>query len=230
VCSVKAGNNVCSKGDCTCPDSDDGLVCGSELPAFCRADVHAIYICRKGKGSTPEILSVCKPGTMCLKKPLPTGAACGAGNCKCTGTDPMCSNSFPDKCKLVKNSVYKCTAGGYPELVKGCKGDQTCVTVSDGSICTSADCKCTEDGTSCGEIFPLSCKIKTTALYMRKKGQDPVLLKDCYPNRCSASIASIAASVRLLFSGRPLQIPAQTNALALAREKCVVRLSTSPAV
>ncbi|KAG0013251.1 hypothetical protein BGZ82_002239 [Podila clonocystis] len=195
-CIAQVGNNTClpPAEDCSCPTKTAAPICGSELPLSCNADLNTIYICCNGKGSKPESLAICKPGTICIKKPLPTGATCGSGTCECKGNNEVCMDAFPDKCKLQSNSVYKCTAGGTPELVKSCSEKQTCITISDGSICTRTDCNCSEDGTSCGKIFPLSCSLKQTALYTCQKNQSPVFQKDCYSDRCKATKASAAAT------------------------------------
>ncbi|KAG0049751.1 hypothetical protein BGZ89_004085, partial [Linnemannia elongata] len=187
-CIVKAGANVCNKkNDCTCPNTDP--ICGGDLPASCKADSNTIYVCRDGNGGTPEPIEICPPGKQCQKKPSPEGAVCGSDNCDCTGTGEICSDTFPDKCGLQKNTIYKCTAGGKPEKVKTCEGDKSCVSVSDGAVCVN--CKCLDDGTVCGKIFPRNCNLKATALYTCKKGEDPVLQKDCYPNTCSPSKGAV---------------------------------------
>ncbi|KAG0201708.1 hypothetical protein BGX28_005549 [Mortierella sp. GBA30] len=193
-CTVNAGDDACSTDPCTCPGLGFAPVCGSDLPAVCNADSNTIYYCPGGSGTQPEVLEICKPGTRCNKKPEPVGAICGSATCDCTGNNEVCSDSFPDNCNVVPNSIYQCTSSGAPQLVKTCDSTQACVSVSDGSICTRTDCKCPDDGTVCGEVFPLYCKIKTTALYTCTKGGDPVLLKDCYPNRCTASVASMSAA------------------------------------
>ncbi|KAF9425767.1 hypothetical protein BGZ94_007243, partial [Podila epigama] len=195
-CAVQAGDNACvpPSHDCTCPGEGILPICGSELPAACNAEPNTIYICRDGRGSKPEVLSICKPGTMCIKKPSPIGAICGSGTCECKGDHEVCSESFPDKCNLKPNSIYKCTSSGTPELVKTCGDSQACVSISDGAICANKDCKCSTDGTVCGEVFPLSCKLKQTALYTCKKGEEPTMLKDCYPDRCKATKASMGAA------------------------------------
>ncbi|KAF9981509.1 hypothetical protein BGZ75_007138 [Mortierella antarctica] len=194
-CSVNAGDDSCSTDPCTCPGLGFAPVCGSELPAECRADPNTIYHCPGGSGTRPGVLEICNPGTICTKKPLPVGAICGSGTCDCTGDNEVCSDSFPGECQnIVPNSVYKCTSSGTPELVKTCNSTQACVSVADGSICTNTDCKCPDDGTICGEVFPLYCKLKTTALYTCTKGADPAVFKDCYPERCQASVASLSAA------------------------------------
>ncbi|KAG0251120.1 hypothetical protein BGZ95_006989, partial [Linnemannia exigua] len=193
-CTVSNGDDRCNTNDCTCPGSGTSPVCGSELPSSCNAKANTIYICRGGSGSKPEVLSECLPGTQCIKKPTPEGAVCGSGTCDCKGENEVCSNQFPDECGLEKNTIYKCTSSGKPEKVKQCDATKSCVAIDDGAVCVSNDCKCPDDGTICGRVFPLSCKLKTTALYTCTKGGDPVLQKDCAPDRCSASKASFAAA------------------------------------
>ncbi|KAF9094530.1 hypothetical protein BGX23_001976 [Mortierella sp. AD031] len=193
-CLVQAGSSICAKSDCTCPGTGSDPVCGHGLPASCHADANTICHCPGGKGSKPEVLFDCKPGTKCLKRPSPEGAVCGGVGCDCEDENEICSNQFDENCGYEKSTIYKCTPGGKPEKVKTCDSSKTCVSVSDGAGCGPNDCKCTEDGTTCGEIFPLSCRIKTIALYTCKKGEAPIFLKDCHPDYCSASKAQLAAA------------------------------------
>ncbi|KAF9282196.1 hypothetical protein BGZ88_011151, partial [Linnemannia elongata] len=193
-CTVSNGDDSCSTSKCTCPGSGTAPVCGAELPKECNALANTIYYCPGGSGTEPKPLSECKPGTICIKKPLPEGAACGAADCSCKGDNEVCSSQFPDECGLEKNTIYKCTAGGKPEKVKICDATKICVSVSDGAGCVSNGCKCSDDGTVCGEVFPLSCRLKTTVLYTCTKDGEPIFQKDCAPGHCSASKASLAAS------------------------------------
>ncbi|KAF9398139.1 hypothetical protein BGZ94_006092, partial [Podila epigama] len=193
-CTVTNGDDKCNTDDdCTCPDGTTP-VCGSLLPVSCKAESNAIYVCRGGHGSKPEKLAICEPGTKCIKKDPPVGAVCGSEDCKCVGDGEVCSEGFPDECKLEKNAIYKCTPGGDPELVKKCDATQACVTLSDGAICASKDCRCPDDGTICGKVFPLSCRLKQTALYTCTKGATPILKQDCDPDGCSASKSTISAA------------------------------------
>lgn len=111
----------------------------------------------------------------------------------------MCSDLFPAECYLKSNSIYKCTAGGDPELVKTCGATKECKRLDDGATCISKDCRCTEDGVSCGKVFAVSCELKQTALYDCMKEETPKFKKNCDPNGCTASKDSIdkAATVFL---------------------------------
>ncbi|KAF9949032.1 hypothetical protein BGZ72_009096 [Mortierella alpina] len=193
-CSVQAGDNICPNNRCTCPDAGDGPVCGYDLPLECNALPNNIYVCRRGKGSPAEVLSVCRPATQCQRKAMPLGAVCGTATCSCSGDYEVCSSSFPDSCGLDKNTIYRCTADGNPQKVETCASDRICNTVADGSYCSRIDCKCHRNGTFSGDVFPSLCRIRATALYECKDGSPPVMLADCYPSRCTGHKATIAAA------------------------------------
>ncbi|KAG0361387.1 hypothetical protein BGX24_005346, partial [Mortierella sp. AD032] len=186
--------DVC-RDPCVCPTSGEMRVCGSELPAECKADKNAIYLCPGGERSKPSLIGHCMPGVECVRERASDDASCGTHNCDCVGNHEVCSNFFPVKCGLEPNTVYKCTANGKHEKVASCHTEETCITVSDGSICRIDDCKCLTDGPTCGEAFPAKCNIPTEALYDCKKGEDPVLQSTCeQPGRCSASKSSVSAA------------------------------------
>lgn len=106
----------------------------------------------------------------------------------------MCSNLFPDHCNLTPNSIYKSSSTGAPELVFTCDGDKAFITVSDGSVGVGKDCKCPDEGITCGEVFPLICRIPATTLHKCTKGDDPIEDKSCFPGLCVASAATILTS------------------------------------
>ncbi|KAF9935522.1 hypothetical protein BGZ67_003380 [Mortierella alpina] len=187
-CTVNAGDDSCSSNICTCPSPGYAPVCGSQLPKDCHdAKLNTVYWCPGGSGTRPEVLEICKPGTQCQPKPLPDGALCGSNTCNCTGNNAICSNTFPSECRLEKNAIYKCTDEGAAELVVQCDATEVCVTTAGGSICVVPNCQCPGNGTVCGEIFPLSCRLKKTALFHCVQGQDPILKNDCGPLACTDS-------------------------------------------
>ena len=77
---------------------------------------------------------------------------------------------------------YKYSFTGTPELVATCEAGKVCHTVGDGSVYQTKGCKCTTNDDTCGETFLDECKLKVTAIYTCKKGEDPVFKKDCYPD------------------------------------------------
>ncbi|KAG0031511.1 hypothetical protein BGZ83_004542, partial [Gryganskiella cystojenkinii] len=178
-CIVQAGGAVCSTTPdrCKCPISSTGKpVCGGTLDPACKADPTAIYYCPNGAGSDPQILKKCDPGTQC-NTDKNGNANCGYSTCNCTGQVLACSSQFPDKCNLIPNSIYKCSAAGVPELVKTCTNAEECKSYVDGAQCVSKDCKCPVDGKICGNAFADSCLLSATTIYDCKKGQDPVPYK-----------------------------------------------------
>ncbi|KAF9949553.1 hypothetical protein BGZ72_008692, partial [Mortierella alpina] len=197
-CTVNAGDDSCNIDICTCPSPGYAPVCGSQLPKACQdTRLNTIYWCPGGSGTRPEVLEICKPGTLCQPKPIPDGAICGSDTCNCTGNNAICSNTFPSECQLERNAIYKCTEEGTPELVVRCDATEVCVTTAGGSICVVPDCKCPGNGTVCGEVFPLSCRLKKTALFKCIQGQDPVLHKDCDPMACADSRVLFAETVAI---------------------------------
>lgn len=99
-------------------------------------------------------------------------------------TTKFCSDDFIPECNLEKNAIHKCTRRGTPELVTKCNSLQTCISLSDGTICANKNCWCTEDGIACGKIFPQSCLLQQHALYSCTKGKGPVLKEDCGDREC----------------------------------------------
>jgi hypothetical protein len=194
---------------CLCPAFPISLLCGSDLPKECNAKPNTIYHCPNGKGTKPEELTECKPGTVCNKKEGPIGAACGGKNCECPGDKEVCSTAFPDSCGLDKNAIYMCTSSGKPEKIQDCNNDEACVILSDGAVCTKNDCKCPTDGNVCGSVFPQACKIPTGDIYSCIKGKDPVLTEDCGTGGCIATKGWSMAAAVAVFQG------------AAASDKCV---------
>ncbi|KAG0040881.1 hypothetical protein BGZ83_002416, partial [Gryganskiella cystojenkinii] len=195
-CIVQAGGAICSNTNnkCKCPISKSGKpVCGSSLPADCGFETNAIYHCPNGAGSDPVILEKCLPGRRCQTDDN-GDPHCGYDTCECSGNVVACSDLYPTKCNLIPNSIYKCDATGVPVLVKTCSSAEECVSLIDGAQCVNKDCKCPVTRKVCGNIFPRSCKLSTTAIYTCTKGQDPVLFKECAPGYCSSKIATTDAA------------------------------------
>ncbi|KAF9581682.1 hypothetical protein BGW38_001213, partial [Lunasporangiospora selenospora] len=186
-CTVNVGHDTCSKDPCTCPDLTPVPVCGLSLPPSCKADPNTIYICYGSHGTKPEPVKICDPGSVCLKKPSPMGATCGSNTCECKGDHDLCSDGLPKTCNVPANSIYRCGGNGDLALVKQCDSTESCVVRSGEAECASLDCKCPSDGAICGEAFPLSCKLKATALYQCKKGDNPKFVSQCFPGRCGTN-------------------------------------------
>lgn len=212
VCGGSRGDNSGGNGTdpqdpCKCAPGTSATtiipICGSQIPARCNIEPNAIYFCPHGPGSKFELLQICQPGTQCRARSNGADPICGASTCDCTGSNQLCADQFPDNCPgISKNTAYKCSLnnGGKADMVKECASDQTCVSISGGTLCVRNDCTCPVDGTACGEIFPLRCRIPTTALYRCVKGEAPVLIQNCASGRCS-SAGSTAGSATAMTAG-----------------------------
>ena len=211
-------------GRCNCKSTNP--VCGATLDLSCKADPSAIYNCPNGNGTKYEGFQICSPGTKCI-----TGkdgnASCGSDTCRCVGSRQRCSSHFPEKCGLQKNSIYQCSTIGEPQLVSSCGDDKVCITLRDGAICKSKDCTCTVDGTVCGESFHPSCRLSATSLYTCKTGQAPVLSKNCWPNRCTSTVATAAATAvfeaadAMDSCSDPLHVPPRARYVITYYDDCV---------
>ncbi|KAG0218714.1 hypothetical protein BGX33_006277 [Mortierella sp. NVP41] len=149
-CLVTAGDDKykppdAGPGPCQCPAGGKNRVCGSQLPAECKADRNTVYDCSAGSGSEPERVGPYKPGVECVQGPGDEGAVCGSNNCDCTGEQEVCSNDFPARCGMEPNAIYKCIKTGTPQKIANCDATETCLTVSDGSFCRPDDCRCVDD-------------------------------------------------------------------------------------
>lgn len=194
-CVVQASADACShdggQNGCSCETIGVGNICGSDLPAYCKAEANAIYICRDAKQSAPEVLSACHPGTLCEKRPFPAGAACSATSCNCTIDGEICSDNVRETCGLDLNTIYKCSSTGIPPTrVRKCDSSSTCVKYNNTTTCVTNNCICAEEGEVCGDALPLSCELKGSTVYTCAKGQAPVVKRHCGPLRCSAVVPS----------------------------------------
>ncbi|KAG0047824.1 hypothetical protein BGZ83_007201, partial [Gryganskiella cystojenkinii] len=136
-CLTQAGGAICAdtKDKCECPISSNGKpVCGANLNPLCNADPTAIYHCPDGDGSQPQILKKCLPGTQCSTD-KDNNAHCVYPTCECTKDFVACSDQFPEECKLLPKSVYKCTKGGKPVLIQECCESEDCVSRGDDAHC-----------------------------------------------------------------------------------------------
>ncbi|KAF9427990.1 hypothetical protein BGZ94_003656 [Podila epigama] len=196
-CIVEGRKDDYCASKCTC--LSDEPVCGADIAEACQGypslvDTNAIYFCPLGQGSIPELLRLCQPGSICQKNSH-DGVACGGSDCECSGTDEVCSNTFPSDCGATANSIYRCGSDGKRTLVKTCEDGTTCTPVTGGSICAPSDCTCRHDGVVCGEVFPLHCRIRSTALYHCIKGEKPVFSSDCEAPTSGRCVSNVLKSL-----------------------------------
>jgi len=181
---IEPNCNICTGAEippCLCLSTTPK--CGPMLPSACVANPNAIYQCAN-IGAAFEILSIGAPGSRCHIKPSPLGAAHGASNCNCNGTEQVCSDAFPDSCGVEANAIYKCSDDGQAVLVRKLDARETCHPLANGILSTIVRCKCPRDGVICGEVVACECKLSPMSLYQCKKGEDPVFVEGCNPNRC----------------------------------------------
>ncbi|KAF9926806.1 hypothetical protein FBU30_003684, partial [Linnemannia zychae] len=204
ACGGSKEDNGSNPDPCKCTQyvSSTAPICGSRLSSYCKnIEPNAMYYCPQGLGSKFEVLRICQPGTQCRESTDVHGhprSVCGASTCDCTGDNKLCADQFPVFCpKISSNTIYQCTLNnrGLPEKIQECTSGQSCVSVSDGTVCASNDCLCHTDGTICGEVFPQHCRIPATGLYKCVVGQKPVLQQNCFPDRCSASTAEVRSAM-----------------------------------
>ncbi|KAF9092021.1 hypothetical protein BGX29_010651 [Mortierella sp. GBA35] len=142
---------------------------------------------RKAAGGLPEKKSACATKEVCLKTPV--GPTCTAEDCNCKDKDTHCGSTFLDACNLQKNSLYKCTRGALPSLVKDC-GPGTCsANVVKGTTefrATPDDfcidqCACKEANVPiCGSAFDPICRYEGNSLMVcANVGDVPTVNVNC---------------------------------------------------
>lgn len=196
-CLVNNDDDACSLDKCTCLGIGLAPVCGTLLPEACKADPNTIYRCPGGSGAKPEAMTVCFPGSECLRKPNPEGASCGINECLSPGDGYVCSSAFPERCNAQANSLYRCTQGGTPVLDEKGNYKKYCAFGMGGSELIDNSCECKDDGVACGDWFPPKCFLKSGSLYTCTKGRLPVVSKDCSPNKCGKAEIPFAGAVPL---------------------------------
>ncbi|KAG0207392.1 hypothetical protein BGX33_006846 [Mortierella sp. NVP41] len=178
-----------STNECKCTDA--GTFCGTSLDPTAYEDLltiggtNAVYTCKEA-GTVPELTEVCPAHQTCLSNGNAT--ECGASTCDCTGTKKPCSSDFKETCGLKKNSVYRCSESGEPELVSTCEENEECVSTNEGAFCASKECKCPRAGVVCGANFPSSCNLTESALYNCEVDGEPEFKEDCKPGKCLSMI------------------------------------------
>ncbi|KAK3836152.1 MAG: hypothetical protein J3R72DRAFT_450980, partial [Linnemannia gamsii] len=170
-CTKQPGPDICTFDACACTKTGDA--CGSTLPKNCGYETNSVYTCSAVK-AFPQKKIVCESSKVCLE--IPTGPTCTPPDCVCKDDGSHCGSTFVDACNLQKNSLYKCTPGGLPSLVKDC-GTGTCsanVVKGTAAFRATADdtcldlCACKEANVPvCASAFDPTCNY------------DPKQLMDC---------------------------------------------------
>ncbi|KAF9585019.1 hypothetical protein BGW38_004250 [Lunasporangiospora selenospora] len=198
-CNERTGN--CFE-PCEC--KGNGPVCASRFPD-CGLDSRALYTC--ATGDKPVLSVDCRPANCEPASASPSAfhnAAfsavkyddkCSDNPCHCGPNDKLfCGSEFPADCRYPNNTVYSCSAvDSHPTVIATCD-PQTCIPSNGDASCSIDPCACTNDNTTvCSSDFPRSCRLNTDSVYScLRKGDKPVLVQDCKPEKCSKTEAGSA--------------------------------------
>ncbi|KAG0071862.1 hypothetical protein BGZ90_012103, partial [Linnemannia elongata] len=184
-CKVKIGSDACALDPCACTKSGD--TCGSAFPDTCNYEKNSQYTC-SGNKALPVKKIACPASNVCLV--TATGSVCTPPDCICKENADRCGSTFASSCSLVSNSLYKCTNGTLPVLVKDCgtgtcsanvvKGTSVDFSAMANDICID-QCACKEAGVAvCGSVFSSTCAYNTKALMnCANVGDVPTVKETC---------------------------------------------------
>lgn len=138
-CTKQPGADICTFDPCACTKAGD--TCGSAFPETCNYEKDSQYSC-SGNKALPVKKAPCPTSNVCLV--TTTGSVCTPPDCICKDDGSHCGSTFAASCNLIKNTLYKCTNGQIPTMVKDC-GTGTCsanVVVGTAAFSAMADDKC----------------------------------------------------------------------------------------
>ncbi|KAF9435340.1 hypothetical protein BGZ76_006471 [Entomortierella beljakovae] len=189
LCTSPPDGVKCDSDICHCKEEDVGTnVCSSSIDEICGYDPNVLLTCLE-EGQEWKPVEDCAPGT-CDDSVIPQ---CSHEDCKCPDEDDgkeLCGNNFPSHCNLDPNSIYQCSAGKLPIIVKDCEDDICEYDPSTGTAtCTPDKCICTAETTTttCGSSWDTSCRLEDNVMYScNGQGSKPVVIKDCKPAECIA--------------------------------------------
>jgi hypothetical protein len=150
-CEPQAGPDVCALDPCACTKAGD--TCGSAFPDACTYEKDTQYTCFSNK-ALPVKKAACPTANVCLVNS--TGSVCTPPECICKDDAYHCGSTFAASCSLDSNTLYECTNGALPTLLKDC-GSGTCsanVVVGSAAFGALADDKCI-DQCACKEASVL---------------------------------------------------------------------------
>ncbi|KAG0257532.1 hypothetical protein BGZ95_005214, partial [Linnemannia exigua] len=225
-CTTQPGPDVCTFDACACTKTGD--VCGSTLSKDCGYETDSVYTCSTVKGS-PQKKIVCESTKVCLE--IPSGPTCTPPDCVCEDNGSHCGSSFIDACNLQKNSLYKCTPGGLPSLIKDC-GTGTCssnVVKGTAAFRATADdscldlCACKEANVPvCASAFDPTCNYDPKQLMdCGQAGDIPTVKETCTlscskqpgPDKCTFDSCACTKAGRFCGSALPSNCGYEANAL-----------------
>ncbi|KAG0275843.1 hypothetical protein BGZ96_003585, partial [Linnemannia gamsii] len=183
-CTKQAGPDVCTLDPCACTKAEEP--CGSAFPVSCNSEVNSQYTCA-GNKILPTKKTACPAGNVCLT--TTAGSVCTPPECICKDDIPHCGSTLPATCNFQSNTLYKCTNGQLPTLVKDC-GTGTCsanVVAGTGAFSAKAEdkcldlCACKEANIPvCASVFDASCNYgNTSVMDCGNAGDVPTVKEEC---------------------------------------------------
>lgn len=164
-CTAQLGPDVCAFDPCACTKAGD--TCGSAFPESCNYEKDAQYTCSDNK-VLPAKKAPCPTANVCLV--TATGSACTPPECICKDDASHCGSTFAAPCNLESNTLYKCTNGALPMILKDC-GTGTCsanVVAGTAAFEALADDRCI-DQCACKEAnVPVSILLYCTHTLLLK--------------------------------------------------------------
>ncbi|KAF9901398.1 hypothetical protein EC991_006197 [Linnemannia zychae] len=183
-CTKKPGPDECTFDPCACTKAGD--ICGSTFPDACNYEKESQYTCSANKALPVKKLA-CPTANVCLA--TPTGLVCTPPECICKDELSHCGSKFAATCGLANDTLYKCTNGQLPTLVKDCAPGICSANVVAGTAAFSAmaddkcldQCACKEGPvTVCSSTFDAVCNYGTKSLMnCVKAGDVPTVAESC---------------------------------------------------
>ncbi|KAG0271972.1 hypothetical protein BGZ95_000159, partial [Linnemannia exigua] len=172
----------CTPDPCLC--TEHGSTCGSNFPEHCKLSPDALYYC-PNIGVRPTFaqncdINACPVGQKtCTPRPA---------ECSCSKPGQLCGSTFPESCRLNKDSLYFCEGdGAKPRELETCKAG----TCPSGAITCERllDCYCKGPGRPCGKTFPAECLFEPDTQYQcSNAGDTPIPIASFAPGTCGPEV------------------------------------------
>ncbi|KAF9411290.1 hypothetical protein BGZ94_001382 [Podila epigama] len=203
--------DICVK-PCECMAA--GSMCSSEFASSCGFPPKTLLTC-SGTGAKPIVSETCT--LECVSLPRP--ARCKFDPCSCPEVGSSCGSSYPASCGYTAQAFYTCKAkGALPETPVACKGDEVCVSVTNGpDLCKQGSCECKGTGSSCGDKFPSDCNVARKDVVSCPAKTTTSCANGCVDGTCSTSCLCTSTGFRCGSS-----FGSQCNVAPNALYKCVV--------
>ncbi|KAG0282572.1 hypothetical protein BGZ96_000332, partial [Linnemannia gamsii] len=190
-CNQIENEGLCETDPCVCSQSN-ATVCSGDFSTVCGFQANTVMTCNRF-GLRPMDLEVCTPDR-CIT--VDGSARCNKDPCLCSEKkEKICGSTFPEKCRLAKEAIYKCTASTTkPELVSNCGRKELCDDVGSEAVCKPNQCLCyTEDigKKVCGNEFPSYCHYDNKVIYSCEKDNTVwTVSRPCGPDNLCLPAAS----------------------------------------